>query len=123
MLIYISGMQQTSDKPLKYDSYHDPVRAISAGCLEGAVLDCKSFGEKRYHQRYRTGRDWKRDHGRRPNYVPQIYLELRKLLEFLYSFRFGCMCEILGFDVEQVRERLLEMMAGEPVPNEPVSGG
>lgn len=108
-------MQQTSVRALKYDSYHDPLRAISAGCLEGLVLDCMIFGAKRYRQRYRAGRDWKREIRKMPNHVPEIYQQLQALLWFLYSLRFGLMCDMVGLDPDQVRDRLLIMLTGEPL--------
>lgn len=112
-------MNGFADKPLKYDSYHDPIRAIAAGCLEGAVLEYQKFGQRRYRHRYHRGQDWKREFETRPNYVPPVYQQLRDLIWFVHTVRFAMMCELLGLDHEQVRYRLIEMLAG--VPQDAVS--
>lgn len=102
----------------KYESFHDPVAAISYGVLEIAILDYAKLGGERHRQRCRYGRDWKRHNDkskRKGDFVPPKYRELQEKLAWLYSQQFGFMTEILKMELEGTICFFIRLLAGRPL--------
>jgi len=96
--------------------YGCPDRAYGVAMLSYAIVDFARFGVKRHRQRCRKGRDWERiNTGVSRTKIAPVYQELHDHIGFLYSQRFGLICDVLNLDLEAVQSFFLKLLAGPPV--------
>lgn len=81
--------------------------------LVDAIVDYANLGVKRHRRWCSNGKDWqvkKRRGG--PSFVPKIYQEVRKKVEFLYSPLFYHIAAELKIHPTVMQELFLRLMAG-----------
>lgn len=88
----------------RYSCFDDPIRAIIARAFISVVIDCVKLGSKRREHLNRHSQEW---HPRN-NY----WVSSRKLVRFFWSWSFANWCDLFDWDVDDVRVRLLQIMAG-----------